>query len=513
MTETAPDPALASAKTEQERHGSIMLVMGALMLTMLLAALDQTIVSTALPRIASEFNALSELSWVVTAYLITSAVVTPLYGKLSDIFGRKRMLMLAVVIFLIGSVLSGISQSMLELILFRGIQGIGAGGLMTMVFATIGDIVTPRERGRYQGYIGAVFGVSSVIGPLLGGFLTDSVSWRWIFYINVPLGLLALAAIALRLNVHVAKRDHAIDYLGALFLSISIVCLLLVAVWGGTTYPWSSQLILSLGALGVLFAGEFVWWETRAKEPLLPLSLFRNSIFSVSSILSFVSGLSMFAAIIYLPEYLQAVRGYSATASGLLMVPLVVGILTASITSGRLISSSGKYRIFPLVGTLTTALGLFLMSGISVDTPIWLLSVWMIIIGAGIGMFMQVMTLSVQNAVDQRDLGTATATVTFFRSIGSSFGTSIFGAVLVSRFAAHIVGTVPAGAGIDSSIASNLSALAQLPPALAQPVFVAFTRAFDDLFLYAAPAMLLAFVVALFLREVPLRTQIREEAL
>jgi EmrB/QacA subfamily drug resistance transporter len=500
------------ATTQKKEARGILLIMSALMLTVLLAALDQTIVATALPKIASDFNALNELSWVVTAYLIASAVTTPLYGKLSDIFGRKRMLIIAVIIFLIGSALAGLSQNMLELILFRFIQGIGAGGLITLVLATIGDVVPPRERGKYQGYIGAVFGVASIAGPLLGGFFTDAFSWRWIFYINIPLGLLALVAISARLKVPVYKREHSIDYLGAFLLSTSVIAFLLSSVWGGTTYAWSSLPILWLLWTGAIFGYLFIYWQTKAKEPLIPLRLFKSSIFSVSSLLSFVSGVAMFAAIIYLPEYQQVVRGYSATKSGLLMLPLVIGLLGASIVSGRIISATGKYRIFPIIGTLTTVTGLLLMSMLAVDTSQWVISLWMLILGIGIGLFMQVMTLAVQNATDPRDLGTATSTVTFFRSMGSSFGTSIFGAILISQFAAHLKETMPAAAHGVSTIGQNMAQLRALPPEIAAPVFHAFTRAFDDVFLIAAPLMLLAFVIAFFLKEIPLRGSLRETA-
>lgn len=489
----------------------ILVVMGALMLTMLLAALDQTIVSTALPRIAQDFNALNELSWVVTAYLITSAVSTPLYGKLSDLFGRKRMLSIAVIIFLIGSMLCGIAGSMVQLVIFRGLQGIGAGGLMSLVFATIGDVVSPRERGKYQGLIGAVFGVSSVAGPLLGGFFTDHLTWRWIFFINLPLGILALAAITLKLHVHVKHREHRIDYLGAALLSVAVVALIMASVWGGAKYAWSSPQILWLLWSGAFFTYIFVWWQKYAAEPIIPLQLFRNRTFVVSSLLSFVSGFAMFAAIIYLPEYFQVVRGFSATTSGLLMLPLVAGILGASITSGRLISSTGKYRIFPLAGTVITGIGLLLMSGISINTSMWVMGIWMLVTGTGIGMFMQVMTLAVQNAVDYRDLGTATSTVTFFRSIGSSFGASIFGAVLASRFVAHLKEIAPA---LSQSAATGghggLNALATLPPSVSHLAFLALSDAFSDIFFYASPVMVVAFIVALYLKEEPLRTTVRE---
>jgi EmrB/QacA subfamily drug resistance transporter len=448
----------------------------------------------------------------VTAYLITSAVTTPLYGKLSDLFGRKMMLGVSVVIFLVGSVLAGLSQNMLELIIFRGVQGIGAGGLMVMVLATIGDVVSPRERGKYQGLIGGVYGVASVIGPLLGGFFTDTLSWRWIFYINIPLGLLALFVIATRLHIPVHKRKHSIDYLGTALLSISVISLLLVSVWGGTTYAWNSLEILWLVWGGIFFGYIFIWWEKRAKEPLVPMHLFKNEIFTVSSLLSFISGMAMFAAIIYLPEYQQVVRGYSATKSGLMMLPLVVGLLSASIASGRLISKTGKYRIYPLMGAVITGIGLLFMSKLAVDTSPWIYGSWMFITGLGIGMFMQVMTLAVQNATEHRYLGTATSLVTFFRSMGSSFGTSIFGAILVSRFATHVGELTPHLASNSKALGSNLAALRSLPAAVQAPVLHAFTLAFDDIFLYASPIMMLAFIVALFLKEVPLRGTIRHQA-
>lgn len=483
-----------------------MLVMGALMLALLLAALDQTIVSTALPRIASDFHALNELSWVVTAYLLTTAISTPIYGKLSDIYGRKKTLSVAIVIFLVGSALSGLAQNMFQLALFRALQGAGAGGLMTLVLAAIGDLVSPRERGRYQGYFGSVFGIASVAGPLLGGFFTDALSWRWIFYINIPLGLFALVAISARLPAHKYHREHAIDYAGAGLLSVAISALLLVAVWGGSTYAWNSAEILSLGALVAISALMFVWRETRAAEPLLPLALFKNPIFRVATLLSLTSGMAMFAAIVYLPEYLQVVRGDSATASGLQMLPLIFGLLVASVTSGRIISRTGRYRAFPILGTLVTLYGLWLLSHVATDTSAAKLFTWMFITGLGIGSFVQVTTLAVQNAVHPKDLGAATASVAFFRSIGSTVGTALFGAVLVARFSAHLSELIPGGASAFSvNPHAGFAAQNLLPPSVAGHALSAFALAFQDLFLTTLPFAAASVVIALFLKEQKLR--------
>ncbi len=500
----------------QLSHSEIMVIISALMLVMLLAALDQTIVSTALPRIATDLHGLNKLSWVATAYLLTSAITTPIYGKISDLFGRKKIFQAAIVIFLVGSALCGISQSMNELVVARALQGIGAGGLMSLVLAIVGDIISPRERGKYMGYFLGVFAVSSVAGPLLGGFLTDSLSWRWVFFVNLPIGVLALAAVATRLHLPVYRQEHDIDYTGAGLLSVSSVCLLLATVWGGTTYAWASMQIVGLLVASVVVGTAFVFWERRASEPIIPMRLFRNDIFSVSVILSLLSGIAMFAAILYIPLYQQIVRGNSPTKSGLLLLPLVLGMLIASVTSGRLTSKLGRYRIFPIVGTLILSLGLWLFSHLTLTTSEWMIGVWMAIIGIGLGSFMQIMTLAIQNSVDRSELGTATASATFFRSLGSSLGGAIFGSILISRLAHHLTANLPQGVGapkINIGTIQSGAGLAHLPPGVSHKVLEAFVMSFHDMFLLTVPVALLAFVVALFLRETPLRGGPREPIL
>jgi EmrB/QacA subfamily drug resistance transporter len=496
-------------------HRQILIIYSALALGMLLAALDQTIVSTALPTIVGDLGGLNHYSWVVTAYLLASTISQPVYGKLGDLYGRKRVFQTAIAIFLVGSALCGISQNMLELTGFRALQGLGAGGLMVTALAIIGDVVPPRERGRYQGYMGGVFAIASVIGPLIGGFLTQQASWRWVFYVNLPVGAVALVVIAIVLQDDPAeRRDHRIDYEGALALAVGAGMLTLGLTWGGTQYPWSSWQVLGSFLLGVAGVLAFIAIERRAAEPLIPLRLFCNGIFRSSVAMSFLIGVAMFGTIIYVSLFLQVVHGTTPTASGLKLLPLMGGLLVASIGSGRTISKIGRYRAFPIAGTAFVTVGMYLLSRIGVSTGYLLLSVAMVVLGFGLGLVMPVLVLAVQNAVPRPDMGVATAGSIFFRSIGGSFGVAIFGTIFANRLGFWLPRDIPgkllakehlnagsAGALLHSSPAK----LAQYPPAIHNGLIHAFSSSLHTVFLWAVPVGIVAFLVSLSLREVPLR--------
>nr|WP_312892666.1 MDR family MFS transporter [Allostreptomyces psammosilenae] len=488
------------------------MILGSLMLAMLLAALDQTIVSTALPTIASELGGLEHLSWVVTAYLLASTVATPLWGKLGDMYGRKRFFQAAIVIFLIGSALCGIAGSMPELIAFRALQGLGGGGLMVLTQAIIGDVVPPRDRGRYQGLFGAVFGVSSVLGPLLGGLFVDHLSWRWVFYVNLPLGAAALLAIAVVLSPRGGPVRHRIDYAGTVLLAAIATCLVLVASLGGSTWAWGSAQVVGLLVLAALLTAVFVPVERRAPEPVLPLKMFRLRVFTVCALISFVVGFAMFGALTFIPTFLQVVDGVSPTMSGVHMLPMVLGMLLTSIGSGQIISRTGRYRLFPIIGTAVTAGALLLLSTMDETTGAWTRSLYFLALGLGLGLVMQVLVVAVQNVVDYRDLGTATSGVTFFRSIGASFGTAVFGAIFASRLTDHLADAlrgVVLPPGFDPSAAQSDPRLSEaLPPAVQRDFLHAYAESIGNVFLYAVPVALAAFLLSWLLKEVPLRSGI-----
>jgi EmrB/QacA subfamily drug resistance transporter len=504
-------PVSAPAAGPAEPAPRVRLIFGALLLVLLLASLDQTIVSTALPTIVGDLGGIEHLSWVVTAYLLASTVAGPLYGKLGDLYGRKLVLQAAIVLFLIGSVLCGLAQNMAELIAFRALQGLGGGGLIVTTIAVVGDIIPPRDRGRYQGFFGGVFGVSTVIGPLLGGFFVDHLSWRWIFYVNVPVGIVAFAVIASVFHSRAEHVRHSIDYLGASLLAGALSSIVLFTSLGGTTLDWTSPAILILIGLGAVLLVLFALAESRAAEPILPLALFRNRIFDVTSAIGFVVGLSLFGSVTFLPLYFQIVKGESPTASGLRLTPLMAGVLVTSISSGRLISRTGRYRVFPIAGTAVTAAGMLLLARLDVDTPLWTASAYTLVVGLGLGMTMQVLVLAVQNAVDYRFLGVATSGAVLFRQIGGSIGVSLFGAIFANRLHAQLAGELPPGAEVPPS--GDPTAVAALPPALHEAYVTAFADALQTVFLVAAVISFLAFVFTWFLQELPLRETAKAEGL
>jgi EmrB/QacA subfamily drug resistance transporter len=509
MATTVQDRPATTTGMMQLSQRQILVVFIGLMAGMLLATLDQTIVATALPTIVGKLGGLNQLSWVVTIYLLTSTVSVPLYGKFSDVYNRKRVFQVAIVLFVAGSMLCGLSQNMPELILFRGLQGLGGGGLMAVAQTIVGDIVSPRERGKYQGILGSVFAFASVVGPLIGGLITDNLSWRWIFYVNVPVGIVALLITSRALNLPYRRIPHTVDYLGSAMIAAAASCLLLVAIWGGTVYPWNSIEIVGLATAGIVLLALFLRQELRTAEPIIPPRLWKNPVFSVASTLEFLVGFALFGSITFLPVYLQTVGGHSATNSGLLILPLMAAVMTTSIIAGQMISRTGRYKIFPVIGTFTMAVGLYLLSTMGMGTPPLTTSLYMLIVGAGMGLIIQVMIIAVQNSVAHEDLGTATGAETFVRSMGGAFGVAIFGAIFNNRMAYYLQKLLPAGlktgAVSATTVSASPAALHQLPPALHAAVLQAIALSTHAVFLAGVPLVLVAWLLTFRLPERPLR--------
>jgi EmrB/QacA subfamily drug resistance transporter len=494
---TADDP---PALGKAARNIAFALIIGG----MLLAALDSTIMATALPTIVGDLGGGDHMTWVVTAYLLTETIATVLAGKFGDLFGRKTIFILSIIVFVVASALAGAAQNMGWLIAMRAVQGIGGGGLTVTATAMIADIIPLRDRGKYQGALGAVFGVTTVLGPLLGGVFTDHLSWRWVFYINVPIAAIILVLSFRLLPATKAADRPVIDYLGIAFVSAGSGALILATSWGGTQYAWGSPTIIGLFVAAVVLLAVFVAVELRASDPVLPMRLFRGSVFSISSTLPFIVGFALLGAMTFLPTYLQYCQGVSATVSGVRTFPMVIGLLIASISAGNVVSTTGKYKQFPIAGAVVMGVGLFLLSRLDAHSSTLVTSVAMFVLGVGIGLAMQVLTIIVQNTADYRDLGVATSGVTFFRTMGSSFGSSVFGAIYANQLASHL-GQAIASSGADPKLVTTPDGVKRLPPAQHATIVGAYSDTLQTVFSYAIPVAGVALLVALFLKQVPLR--------
>jgi EmrB/QacA subfamily drug resistance transporter len=496
--------AAAAARPAGPRR-EVLVVLPGLLLALIIAMLDQLVVSTALPRIVGDLHGLNHLSWVVTAYVLASTVTTPLYGKLGDLYGRKKLLMAAIVIFLIGSALSGLSHSMDQLIAFRALQGLGAGGLMVGALATIGDLVAPRERGQYMGYMMAAMMLAMIAGPLVGGYITDTLSWRWIFYINMPIGGAALIYLAATLRLPARRVEHRIDYAGAAVLAIAATAIVLLTTWGGTQYAWGSPEIIGLGVLAVAAIGGFLAIEARATEAIMPLHVFRLRNFSAGNAMSLLTGVTMFGALTFLPFYQQTVQHASATGSGLLLIPLLLGSTITSLISGQVTTRTGRYKALPVIGAAIMAVGLFLLTHLGPDTSRLTSGAYFAVLGIGMGFLMQTTSLIVQNSVEPRDIGVATSARTFFQQIGGSIGVSLFGVVFVRRLTAEMSARLP-GVHLHASGGSlDPTTINKLPLAIRHDAFYAISHAIDGVFLWTIPAAVAVFALAWVIREIPLR--------
>jgi EmrB/QacA subfamily drug resistance transporter len=509
--QSAAAPQALSAAEEPQAQStaapqSVGLIIGAVAVTLLLASLGQTIVSTALPTIVSELGGLDHLTWVVIAYLLSSTVVAPVYGKLGDLYGRKIVLQVAIVIFLVGAGLSAFANSMNFLIFARIVQGLGGGGLMVVAMTVVADVIPPRQRGKIQGIFGAVFGVATVVGPLLGGFIVEHLSWHWIFIINLPLGVLALAVIGFALKPKATRVAHKVDYMGFVLLTTALSAFVLATSLGGNTFPWLSVQIIGLVALAAAALAAFIWVEARAAEPVLPLQLFRNNTFLVTNAVGFLVGMAMFGSITFLPMYLQIAKGVSPTHSAFQLLPMMVGLIGASTLSGFVMSKTGRYRILPVAATAALFVGLLLLGIMQLDTPDWQIALYMFIVGIGIGPVNSVGVTATQNAVPRELVGVATAGTTLFRQIGGSIGVSVFGAIFSSGLANQLGDTIPSGGG-----AFNAQAIQALPEAVRAQVLEGFAAALHPVFLTAAGAAVIAFGLSLLLREIPLATTLRKE--